>query len=169
MLMVYAPTAILKCHLYQDSASAQQTYPSKINNNVNLVNCKMNNNVNKEEALVKMVTLPHGLDHQDDRSDVAKLFVSMKTIMPALLPKLIQHIDASDNIASRPRQRQHPTAAPPTKSLNLHTTTLNEATDRRRTLVQHSENHHAPSTTTDQHTTYHLDGPPPLTDRETDG
>ncbi|BAU01892.1 hypothetical protein LR48_Vigan01g118700 [Vigna angularis] len=96
MLMVYAPTAILKCHLYQDSASAQQTYPSKINNNVNLVNCKMNNNVNKEEALVKMVTLPHGLDHQDDRSDVAKLFVSMKTIMPALLPKLIQHIDASD-------------------------------------------------------------------------
>ncbi|XP_047164123.1 uncharacterized protein LOC124833642 [Vigna umbellata] len=39
MLMVYAPRAILKCHLYQDSASAQQTYPSKINNNVNLVNC----------------------------------------------------------------------------------------------------------------------------------
>lgn len=39
MLMVYAPRAILKCHLYQDSASAQQTYPCKINNNVNLVNC----------------------------------------------------------------------------------------------------------------------------------
>ncbi|TKY53996.1 hypothetical protein E2542_SST18402 [Spatholobus suberectus] len=39
MLTVYAPRAILKCHLYQDSASAQQTYPCKINNNVNLVNC----------------------------------------------------------------------------------------------------------------------------------
>ncbi|CAJ1941372.1 unnamed protein product [Sphenostylis stenocarpa] len=39
MLTVYAPRAILKCHLYQDSASAQQTYPCKINNNINLVNC----------------------------------------------------------------------------------------------------------------------------------
>jgi len=39
MLTVYAHRAILKCHLYQDSASAQQTYPCKINNNVNLVNC----------------------------------------------------------------------------------------------------------------------------------
>ncbi|BAT83297.1 hypothetical protein VIGAN_04042600 [Vigna angularis var. angularis] len=51
---------------------------------------------NKEEALVKMVTLPDGLDPQDDRSDVAKLLVSMKSTMPALLPKLIQDIDASD-------------------------------------------------------------------------
>ncbi|RZC04749.1 hypothetical protein D0Y65_019047 [Glycine soja] len=39
MLTVYAPRAILKCHLHQDSASAQQAYPCKINNNANLVNC----------------------------------------------------------------------------------------------------------------------------------
>ncbi|XP_027329469.1 uncharacterized protein LOC113845938 isoform X1 [Abrus precatorius] len=39
MLALYAPRAILKCHLHQDSASAQQTYPCKINNNVNFVNC----------------------------------------------------------------------------------------------------------------------------------
>ncbi|KAL2339203.1 hypothetical protein Fmac_013649 [Flemingia macrophylla] len=39
MLTVYAPRAILKCHLYQDSASVQQSYPCKINNNANLVNC----------------------------------------------------------------------------------------------------------------------------------
>ncbi|KAK7363763.1 hypothetical protein VNO77_05919 [Canavalia gladiata] len=39
MLTVYAPGAILKHHLYQDSPSAQQAYPYKINNNVNFVNC----------------------------------------------------------------------------------------------------------------------------------
>lgn len=40
MVTVYAPRAILKCHLYQDSPSVQQTYtyPFKINN-VNFVNC----------------------------------------------------------------------------------------------------------------------------------
>ncbi|WVZ08198.1 hypothetical protein V8G54_021544 [Vigna mungo] len=51
---------------------------------------------NMEEAKVEMVTLPDGLDPQDDRSDVAKLLVSMKSTMPALLPKLIQDINASD-------------------------------------------------------------------------
>ncbi|KOM29949.1 hypothetical protein LR48_Vigan843s001100 [Vigna angularis] len=51
---------------------------------------------NMEEALVEVVTLPDGLDPQDDRSDVAKLLFSMKSTMPALLPKLIQDIDASD-------------------------------------------------------------------------
>ncbi|BAT83295.1 hypothetical protein LR48_Vigan843s001000 [Vigna angularis] len=51
---------------------------------------------NMEEVLVEMVTLPDGLDPQDDRSDVAKLLFSMKSTMPALLPKLIQDIDASD-------------------------------------------------------------------------
>lgn len=51
---------------------------------------------NKEEAQVELVTLPDGLDPQDDRSDVAKLLFSMKTTMPALLPKLIQDIHASD-------------------------------------------------------------------------
>ena len=41
MLTVYAPRAVLKCHLHQDSASSQQpySYPCKINNNVHLVNC----------------------------------------------------------------------------------------------------------------------------------
>ncbi|KAK7292425.1 hypothetical protein RIF29_08204 [Crotalaria pallida] len=40
MLTVNAPSDILRCHLYQqDSASAQHTYPFKINNNVNFVNC----------------------------------------------------------------------------------------------------------------------------------
>jgi len=51
---------------------------------------------NKEEAKVELVTLPDGLDPEDDRSDVAKLLLSMKSTMPALLPKLIQDIDASD-------------------------------------------------------------------------
>ncbi|NP_001242207.1 uncharacterized protein LOC100813904 [Glycine max] len=41
MLTVYAPRAVLKCHLHRDSASSQQpySYPCKINNNVHLVNC----------------------------------------------------------------------------------------------------------------------------------
>ncbi|XP_054777995.1 LOW QUALITY PROTEIN: uncharacterized protein LOC129285993 [Prosopis cineraria] len=38
MLTLYAPRAVLKCHLYQDSASEQQAYPSKINN-VNFLKC----------------------------------------------------------------------------------------------------------------------------------
>ncbi|CAJ1830897.1 unnamed protein product [Sphenostylis stenocarpa] len=51
---------------------------------------------NMEEAQVELVTLPDGLDPQDDRSDVAKLLFSMKSTMPALLPKLIHDINASD-------------------------------------------------------------------------
>ncbi|KAF7840614.1 uncharacterized protein G2W53_002912 [Senna tora] len=38
MLTVYAPRAIVKCHLYQDSASEQQAFPYKTNN-VNFLNC----------------------------------------------------------------------------------------------------------------------------------
>ncbi|XP_028755223.1 uncharacterized protein LOC114714636 [Neltuma alba] len=38
MLTLYAPRAVVKCHLYQDSAPEQQAYPSKTNN-VNFLNC----------------------------------------------------------------------------------------------------------------------------------
>ncbi|KAI9123930.1 hypothetical protein K1719_005230 [Acacia pycnantha] len=41
MLTLYAPRAVVKCHLYQDSASEQQAYPSQINN-VNFLNCSSN-------------------------------------------------------------------------------------------------------------------------------
>ncbi|CAJ1831115.1 unnamed protein product [Sphenostylis stenocarpa] len=49
----------------------------------------------KEQGL-KFVTLPDGLDPEDDRSDHHKVLVSIKTNMPALLPKLIQDINALD-------------------------------------------------------------------------
>ncbi|BAT83301.1 hypothetical protein VIGAN_04043000 [Vigna angularis var. angularis] len=49
----------------------------------------------KEEGM-RFVTLPDGLDPEDDRSDHHKLFVSIKTNMPAFLPKLVQDINALD-------------------------------------------------------------------------
>ncbi|KAL1322801.1 UDP-glycosyltransferase 83A1 [Arachis hypogaea] len=46
--------------------------------------------------MIKFVTLPDGLDHEDDRSDLSKVLHSIKSTMPSLLPKLIQDINALD-------------------------------------------------------------------------
>ncbi|KAK7394419.1 hypothetical protein VNO78_14947 [Psophocarpus tetragonolobus] len=45
---------------------------------------------------VELVTLSDGLDPEDDRTDVTKLLLSIKSTMPARLSKLIQHINALD-------------------------------------------------------------------------
>ncbi|KAL1322804.1 hypothetical protein HN51_067804 [Arachis hypogaea] len=45
---------------------------------------------------IKYVTLPDGLDHEDDRSDHVKVLFSMKKTMPSLLPKLIEDINSLD-------------------------------------------------------------------------
>ncbi|KAK7394421.1 hypothetical protein VNO78_14949 [Psophocarpus tetragonolobus] len=45
---------------------------------------------------VELVTLSDGLDPEDDRNDVTKLLLSIKSTMPARLSKLIQHINALD-------------------------------------------------------------------------
>ena len=45
---------------------------------------------------INYVTLPDGLDPEDDRSDLLKVLLSMKSTMPALLPKLIEDINALD-------------------------------------------------------------------------
>ncbi|XP_061366007.1 UDP-glycosyltransferase 83A1-like [Gastrolobium bilobum] len=45
---------------------------------------------------IKFVTLPDGLAPEDDRSDHPKVIFSIKNNMPAMLPKLIQDINASN-------------------------------------------------------------------------
>ncbi|KAL1322800.1 hypothetical protein HN51_067801 [Arachis hypogaea] len=45
---------------------------------------------------INFVTLPDGLDPEDDRSDIVKLLVSMERSMPLLLPKLIEDINTLD-------------------------------------------------------------------------
>ncbi|RDX57892.1 UDP-glycosyltransferase 83A1, partial [Mucuna pruriens] len=49
-----------------------------------------------EGSQMKLVTLPDGLDPEDDRSDLVKVLLSIKSTMPARLPQLIQDIDALD-------------------------------------------------------------------------
>ncbi|TKY65103.1 UDP-glycosyltransferase 83A1 [Spatholobus suberectus] len=49
-----------------------------------------------EGSQMKLVTLPDGLGPEDDRSDVTKVLLSIKSTMPARLPKLIQDINALD-------------------------------------------------------------------------
>ncbi|KAL2329884.1 hypothetical protein Fmac_017465 [Flemingia macrophylla] len=51
---------------------------------------------NFEGSLMKVVTLPDGLDPEDDRSDVFKVLWSIKNTMPARLPKLIEDVNALD-------------------------------------------------------------------------
>ncbi|KAJ1421488.1 UDP-glucuronosyl/UDP-glucosyltransferase [Sesbania bispinosa] len=46
--------------------------------------------------IIKFVTLPDGLDPEDDRSDQVKVLFSIKSNMPAMLPKLIEDINALD-------------------------------------------------------------------------
>ena len=43
---------------------------------------------------IKFVTFPDGLDPKDDRSDPVKVFLFIKSTMLALLPKLIEDINA---------------------------------------------------------------------------
>ncbi|GAU19844.1 hypothetical protein TSUD_170700 [Trifolium subterraneum] len=45
---------------------------------------------------IKVVTLPDGLEPEDDRSDVMKIMASMKSTMPTRLSKLIEDINALD-------------------------------------------------------------------------
>ncbi|RDY07020.1 UDP-glycosyltransferase 83A1 [Mucuna pruriens] len=51
---------------------------------------------NLKEAGIKFVTLPDGLGSEDDRSDQMKVLLSIKSNMPAMLPKLIEDINALD-------------------------------------------------------------------------
>ncbi|XP_020219871.1 UDP-glycosyltransferase 83A1 [Cajanus cajan] len=51
---------------------------------------------NLEGSQIKLVTLPDGLDPQDDRSDGIKLLFSIKSTMRSRLPKLIQDVNALD-------------------------------------------------------------------------
>ncbi|XP_020219018.2 UDP-glycosyltransferase 83A1 [Cajanus cajan] len=50
----------------------------------------------KGSSRIKFVTLPDGLDPEDDRSDFNKVISSIKGNMPAMLPKLIADINALD-------------------------------------------------------------------------
>ncbi|KAK7295444.1 hypothetical protein RJT34_18353 [Clitoria ternatea] len=45
---------------------------------------------------IKFVTLPDGLDPEDDRSDQKKVVFSIKNNMPSMLPKLIKDVNALD-------------------------------------------------------------------------
>lgn len=49
---------------------------------------------NSKAPQIKFVTLPDGLSPEDDRKDPKKVIFSIKTHMPHMLPKLIQHINA---------------------------------------------------------------------------
>ena len=51
---------------------------------------------NLKGSRINFVTLPDGLGSEDDRSDLVKVVLSMKSTMPALLPKLIEDINALD-------------------------------------------------------------------------
>ena len=51
---------------------------------------------NLKGSNIKFVTFPDGLDPEDDRSDPMKVLLSIKSTMPALLPKLIEDINALD-------------------------------------------------------------------------
>ncbi|MED6164602.1 hypothetical protein PIB30_091749, partial [Stylosanthes scabra] len=51
----------------------------------------------KDHSNINYVTLPDGLDQEDDRSDLVKVLLAMKSTMPSLLPKLIEDINALDS------------------------------------------------------------------------
>ncbi|MED6216524.1 hypothetical protein PIB30_008509 [Stylosanthes scabra] len=54
-------------------------------------------NTNVEGSKIKVVTLPDGLENDDDRSDMLRVLLSIKRTMPSLLPKLIEDVNASDS------------------------------------------------------------------------
>ncbi|XP_027353196.1 UDP-glycosyltransferase 83A1-like [Abrus precatorius] len=57
---------------------------------------KRSNGAGQENNEIKVATLPDGLDPEDDRSDIPKVLLSIKSTLPSMLPKLIEDIDALD-------------------------------------------------------------------------
>jgi len=47
-----------------------------------------------EQDKIQVVTLPDGLEPEDDKSDIKKVFLSIKSTMPPRLPKLIEEVNA---------------------------------------------------------------------------
>ena len=47
-----------------------------------------------EQDKIQVVTLPDGLEPEDDRSDIKKVLLSIKSTMPPRLPKLIEEVNA---------------------------------------------------------------------------
>ncbi|CAK8540709.1 unnamed protein product [Lathyrus sativus] len=47
---------------------------------------------------IKVVTLPDGLEHEGDRSDISKVMLSIKSTMPSRLPKLIEDVNKNNKI-----------------------------------------------------------------------
>ncbi|KAL5095818.1 hypothetical protein RYX36_000145 [Vicia faba] len=54
------------------------------------------NNLKNEPTTINFVTLPDGLEPEDDRSDHKKVIFSIKRNMPLMLPKLIEEVDDLD-------------------------------------------------------------------------
>jgi hypothetical protein len=67
---------------------------------VTFVHTEFNHNRSKtggsRQENIKVVTLPDGLEPEDDRSDLKKIMLSIKSTMPPRLPKLIEDINALD-------------------------------------------------------------------------
>lgn len=60
---------------------------------------RTNNTADKHNNLkpqINFVTLPDGLEPEDNRSDQKKVLFSIKRNMPAMLPKLIEDVNALD-------------------------------------------------------------------------
>ncbi|AES77648.1 putative UDP-glucuronosyl/UDP-glucosyltransferase [Medicago truncatula] len=47
-----------------------------------------------EQDKIQVMTLPDGLESEDDRSDIKKVILSIKSTMPSKLPKLIEEVNA---------------------------------------------------------------------------
>nr|AFK45986.1 unknown [Medicago truncatula] len=58
---------------------------------------RTNNNNEQSQETINFVTLPDGLEPEDDRSDQKKVLFSIKRNMPPLLPKLIEEVNALDD------------------------------------------------------------------------
>jgi len=65
------------------------------NNNISIVG-KDNLKNEQSQETINFVTLPDGLEPEDDRSDQKKVLFSIKRSMPPLLPKLIEDVNALD-------------------------------------------------------------------------
>ncbi|GAU19843.1 hypothetical protein TSUD_170690 [Trifolium subterraneum] len=57
---------------------------------------KKTNKNEQSQQTINFVTLPDGLEPEDDRSDQKKVMFSIKRIMPSLLPKLIEDVNNLD-------------------------------------------------------------------------
>ncbi|WJX75297.1 hypothetical protein P8452_58843 [Trifolium repens] len=57
---------------------------------------KKTNNNEQSQQTINFVTLPDGLEPEDDRSDQKKVIFSIKGSMPSLLPKLIEDVNNLD-------------------------------------------------------------------------